>query len=130
MHKTFLRVAALLGAVTVALGAFGAHTLKGLVSDSAVNTFDTGVRYQFYHVFAIIIVAILYNQFSNKWLTWAGKLFIGGIILFSGSLYVLTFYAATVQPGIGWIGAITPIGGLLFIAGWICLFIGIKKPRA
>lgn len=128
MHKFFLQVAALVGAISVAFGAFGAHALKKMVSDVAVNIFETGVRYQFYHVFALAIVGILYRDFSNKWMLWAGNLFIIGILLFSGSLYVLTYFKATVKPNFDWIGAITPFGGLAFIAGWVCLLIGLFKP--
>src|SRR5689334_20870546 len=112
MHKSFLRTASLLGALAVALGAFGAHSIKGRVADAAVNTFETGVRYQFFHVIALFIVGILYKDFGNRWLTWAGDLFMAGIFLFSGSLYVLTGFMAAVKPGFEWIGIITPFGGL------------------
>ena len=78
MHKSFLRTAALLGALAVALGAFGAHSLRGRISDIAVNTFETGVRYHFYHVIALAMVAMLYKEFPNKWLRYAGDLFIAG----------------------------------------------------
>jgi uncharacterized membrane protein YgdD (TMEM256/DUF423 family) len=127
MHKGFLKTAAILGALAVGLGAFGAHALKGLVSELAVNTFETGVRYHFYHVFALALTGVLYRSFANKWISWAGRFFIIGTILFSGSLYVLTVVLAIVQPGLRWIGAITPIGGLAFILGWLCLFIGIRR---
>lgn len=127
MHKPFLRTASLLGALAVALGAFGAHALRGMVSDNAVSTFETGVRYQFYHVLALALVGIMYKEFANKWMVWTGNLFVTGILLFSGSLYVLTFFVATVKPGFGWIGIITPFGGLAFICGWFCLLTGITR---
>lgn len=127
MHKAFLQIGTVLGALSVALGAFGAHALKRMVSESAVNIFETGVRYQFYHVFALVITAILYREFSNKWMLWSGNLFIAGIILFSGSLYILTYLKAAVRPGFDWVGAITPVGGLAFIAGWICMLVAILK---
>lgn len=127
MHKTFLKTAAFLGALGVILGAFGAHQLKSMLSESAVLIFETAVRYMFYHVFALIAVAILYQQFSNKFLKIAGILFIVGIILFSGSLFILTYKEALVLPGLKWAGPITPLGGTCFIAGWICLAFGIKK---
>ncbi len=127
MHKSFLRTSALLGALAVALGAFGAHALRERVSDIAFNTFETGVRYQFYHVLALVMVSIMYKEFTNKWMVWAGHLFIAGILLFSGSLYVLTFILAAVQPGYKWIGIITPFGGLAFIAGWFCLLMAVLK---
>ena len=127
MHKSFLKIATMLGALAVILGAFGAHALKQVVSDNAVITFETGVRYQFYHVFALLTTGILYKDFSNKFMNYAGNLFITGIVLFSGSLYVLTFIVALVRPALNWIGIITPFGGLAFILGWIFLFVGIKN---
>ena len=129
MHKSFLRTASLLGALAVALGAFGAHALKGRVSEIATNTFETGVRYQFYHILALILLAILYKDFKNKWLLISGNLFIAGIVLFSGSLYALTFLSLSDSSAFRWIGVITPVGGLAFIAGWFCLLLGIIKTR-
>ncbi len=127
MHKSFLKTAALLGALSVAMGAFAAHTLKELVSEYAMSIFETAVRYQFYHVFALLAVGILYQQFGGKMLKWAGRLFILGIILFSGSLYALAVVKGAVLPGYKWLGPITPLGGLCFIGGWICLFIALLK---
>ena len=127
MHKGFLQTAALLGALAVALGAFGAHGLKKIVPPETVGTFETGVRYQFYHVFALIAIAMLYDKLNADWLRYAGIFFILGIVLFSGSLYVLTALKATNTVGLSGIGAITPFGGLFFIAGWIALFVAILK---
>ena len=84
MHRRFLIAASLLGALAVALGAFGAHALKGMVSDVAVNTFDTGVKYQFYHVLALTFVGIMYKEYPNKWMIRSWNLFVSGILLFSG----------------------------------------------
>ena len=130
MHKFFLQLAFLLGGVAVALGAFGAHALKRVAPEAAVNIFETGVRYQFYHVFALALTGILYRDFSNKWTLWAGDLFIIGIILFSGSLYILTWLKASSRNGLDWVGIITPFGGLAFIAGWLCMFMGMYKNAA
>jgi uncharacterized membrane protein YgdD (TMEM256/DUF423 family) len=127
MHKCFLKTAAWLGAITVALGAFGAHGLKEKVSADVFQIFETAVRYQFYHLFALLAAGILFQSFPNKKISTAGKLFIAGIILFCGSLYVLTYLEAIGNSSLLWIGAITPIGGLCFIAGWICLALGISK---
>lgn len=127
MHKTFLIWAALLGALAVILGAFGAHKLKELVPPETVSTFQTGVTYQFYHVFALLAVGILYAHMPSPQLVWAGRFFLFGILLFSGSLYVLTLLKATETVGLRGIGAITPVGGLLFIAGWISMLIGLLK---
>ena len=127
MHKGYLTTAALLGALSVALGAFGAHGLKKIVPPETVTTFETGVRYQFYHVFALLAVAILFDKFPGDWMKWAGLLFIIGIILFSGSLYVLTILKATNTVGLSGIGAITPLGGLFLIAGWVAMFVAIIR---
>jgi uncharacterized membrane protein YgdD (TMEM256/DUF423 family) len=127
MHKTFLAIAAALGGLAVILGAFGAHALKKMVADTAVTIFETGVRYHFYHVFALALAAILFRDFPGKWMHWAGVLFIVGILLFSGSLYALTYVKAIDRPGLNWIGIITPFGGLAFIGGWLCMLIGIYK---
>ena len=130
MHKGFLKTAALLGALSVALGAFAAHTLKGSVSTEALEIFETSVKYQFYHVFGLLAVGIIYKEFSSKLLVWAGRLFIAGIILFCGSLYILTATIASGATSFNWIGAITPFGGLCFILGWIFLFWGFRKKQA
>jgi uncharacterized membrane protein YgdD (TMEM256/DUF423 family) len=127
MHTGYLKTAALLGALSVALGAFAAHGLKKIVSESAVTIFETGVRYQFYHVFGLLAVAILYGNYPNQFMRWAGLAFIIGTVLFSGSLYLLTYKEAMSVNGLKWVGPVTPLGGLAFIAGWVMLFLGIKK---
>jgi uncharacterized membrane protein YgdD (TMEM256/DUF423 family) len=127
MHKSFLKTAALLGALSIAMGAFAAHTLRDMVSAYALQIFETGVRYQFYHVFALFFTGLLFKEFPNKLIRWSGYLFIAGIILFSGSLYILAIIKGVVIPGYDWVGAITPLGGISFIAGWVCLFLGITS---
>ena len=127
MHKLFLILASILGGLSVILGAFGAHGLKKIVSAESVATFETGVRYQFYHCFALFIVAILFEKFANKWMAAAGWMFIIGIILFSGSLYLLTYLKSTNAVGLRGVGIITPIGGLFFVAGWLLMLIAIVK---
>jgi uncharacterized membrane protein YgdD (TMEM256/DUF423 family) len=129
MNKNFLSIAALLGALSVVLGAFAAHKLKEIVSPDAVAVFETGVRYQFYHVFALLMVALLSEKFSNKWMIWAGNCFITGIILFSGSLYLLTALKAAESLHLKFVGIITPVGGLFFIAGWLFLWIGVTAKK-
>lgn len=130
MHKSFLVWAAVLGALAVILGAFGAHKLKELVPPETVSTFQTGVTYQFYHVFALLATGILFAQLPGSQLEWAGRCFIIGILLFSGSLYLLTVLKMTGNVGLKGIGILTPIGGVFFIAGWICLLSGILKLKA
>jgi uncharacterized membrane protein YgdD (TMEM256/DUF423 family) len=127
MHKGFLITAAILGGTAVILGAFGAHTLKTMMSDNDLVSFDTAVRYQMYHVFALMLAGVLYKEFNQKKLVWSGKLFITGIILFSGSLYLLTVLKLLHIEGYRWIGAITPFGGITFVAGWLFLAFSISK---
>lgn len=127
MHKRFLLTGSALGALAVILGAFGAHGLKEIVPAETVSVFQTGVQYQMYHAIALLAVAIIYERYANKLITWAGNCFLTGIILFSGSLYILTAIKATGTVGLTGIGAVTPIGGLFFIAGWLLLFTGVLK---
>ncbi|GAB3660451.1 DUF423 domain-containing protein [Echinicola sediminis] len=121
-----IKIAAALGALTVAIGAFGAHGLAAVLEKfGRVETFETAVKYQFYHTLAIFMVGILqHNNLQSKKLNASIYAFLAGIIIFSGSLYILS------TTGITWLGAITPIGGLAFILGWILVFFGIKsKPQ-
>jgi uncharacterized membrane protein YgdD (TMEM256/DUF423 family) len=126
MHKGYLRITAFLGALSVTLGAFAAHYLKSVLAEKEVLVFETGVRYQMYHSLALGLVAVLYKEYPNKYMQWAGTFFILGISFFSGSLYVLTYKNAYNIQGLQWIGPVTPLGGVLFIAGWLCLALGIK----
>jgi uncharacterized membrane protein YgdD (TMEM256/DUF423 family) len=121
-NTPFIRLAAILGALAVILGAFGAHSLERLISPDSLNTFETGVRYHFYHTIMIAIVTILLHFREIKIWRTAAWLFAIGILLFSGSIYLLSI-REIVNLG-SWLGPITPIGGTLFIAGWICLLIG------
>ena len=130
MHKGFLLIGAILGALSVGLGAFGAHGLKKVVPPETIASFETAVRYQFYHVFALIATGILFEKFPDKWMKWAGNCFIIGIILFSGSLYLLTVMKATDSVGLSGIGIVTPIGGLFFMVGWLLLFFALLKKKA
>ncbi len=115
----FLIVAgAVLGAIGVAAGAFGAHALEARVTPERLQTFETGVRYQMYHSLALIAVAWLASQWPTWHFTASGIAFLTGILIFSGSLYILVL---TDTP---WLGAITPIGGVAFITGWILLALG------
>jgi uncharacterized membrane protein YgdD (TMEM256/DUF423 family) len=129
MHKGLLKTGAILSMLAVALGAFGAHGLKKIVPPEQVNVFDTGVRYQIYHSLAILIVGILAEKFSSKNIVRAGYSFLTGIILFSGSLYLLTFFKAQGVVGLSGIGIITPIGGVVFILGWIFLVLGLRDSK-
>ena len=123
MNKTFLITAAILGALSVMLGTFGAHALKSRMNADTLQIFETGVKYQFYHVFALLVVAIVSQYMPGSFINWSGKCFIAGIILFSGSLYLLSYFKMVGNGQMNWLGAITPFGGLCFIAGWLLLAI-------
>ncbi len=125
MHKGFLKISFLFAATAVMLGAFGAHGLKKIISESLLQTFETGVRYQMYHAFGLMIAAILFKDLQQKRVAMACWLFIDGIILFSGSLYLL----AITEGKYPFIGAFTPIGGVCFIVGWILLFTSASNKK-
>jgi uncharacterized membrane protein YgdD (TMEM256/DUF423 family) len=121
-QKFFLAVAALLAFLSVALGAFGAHALRSKLTPDQLSVFEVGVRYQMYHALALIGVALASSIFPSIWMGLAAFSFIGGTLVFSGSLYLLVF------TGVRSWGAITPVGGLMFLIGWLCLVIAaIKK---
>lgn len=114
-ERLFLALGAISAFVGVAAGAFGAHGLKARLSAEMLAIFETGVRYQMYHAFALLFVAWASSRFSGSLLITAGWLFVIGTILFSGSLYLLSLTETR------WLGAITPLGGLAFLGGWLCL---------
>ncbi|MFC6633751.1 DUF423 domain-containing protein [Microbulbifer taiwanensis] len=118
MAKLYLLLAALLGATGVILGAFGAHGLRDKVAENLLEAYKTGVHYQMIHALALLGVALLIQQWGARAsLATAGALFALGILLFSGSLYGLTF------GGPRWLGPVTPLGGLMMIGGWVALFV-------
>ena len=116
-------VGAVAGAVGVALGAFGAHGLKTRVDADLLAVFETGVRYQMYHALALLAVGWAATRWPGSWVGAAGWLFLAGIVVFSGSLYLMTL------TGARWLGAITPLGGLAFILGWVSLAVAALKAR-
>lgn len=142
MPRKIVSIGILLAMISVALGAFGAHALKSIVSQDHVALFETGVRYQFLHAFALITLSLYagLNKLGHnhpgqikegqnnddtafsKGYTWAANFFIAGVFLFSGSLYFLTFRDFFPSPMIALIGPITPLGGICFIAGWMTWF--------
>jgi uncharacterized membrane protein YgdD (TMEM256/DUF423 family) len=125
LSKYFISIAAFLCALTVALGAFGAHALKAVLSPAALITYETAVRYQMYHVVALLITGILINKAvspkQQKLLRRAGLFFIDGIVLFSGSLYFIVAKPFLGIEGLPWVGVITPMGGLLWMVAWVLL---------
>jgi uncharacterized membrane protein YgdD (TMEM256/DUF423 family) len=127
MQKIFLIIGTVLAGLAVALGAFGAHGLKKVVSPENVAVYQTGVQYQMYHALALVLVGILSERILNSYLSYAGVLFVAGIVLFSGSLYLIVSLYAMNKTVPTAVGILTPIGGLLFILGWICLLVSLLK---
>lgn len=117
MTLNWFATGAFSGAVGVALGAFGAHALKTRVTADMLAVFEVGVRYQMYHALALFAVAWAAERWTSGWVSASGWLFLIGMVVFSGSLYLMTF------TGARWLGAVTPIGGLCLILGWIALAI-------
>lgn len=130
MHRKYIAIAALLGAFGVALGAFGAHGLQKITTDEKIlHGYQTGVQYQLYHVFALLAVAFLSDKISNRFLNWAANCFVTGILLFSGSLYLITILKIQESTALKFAGPVTPIGGVFFIAGWLFLFLSVVKNK-
>lgn len=121
LNKTFLLLGALSGAISVAAGAFGAHALRERVEPRLLEVFETAARYQMYHALALLVVGLVASRWPGNYTTYAGWLFVAGTVFFSGSLYAMTF------TGVRALGAITPIGGVCFIAGWLCLAMAVSK---
>jgi uncharacterized membrane protein YgdD (TMEM256/DUF423 family) len=115
MDRTFALLGALLAFLAVAAGAFGAHPLRGRLTPELLDTFETAARYQMYHALGLLAAAWVGVRWASAASTAAGWLFVAGIVLFSGSLYLLSF------SGVRWLGAVTPLGGLAFLAGWLAL---------
>ena len=124
MDRIFIAIGAVSGCLAVAAGAFGAHALRARLGADMLDVVQTGVTYQMYHALALIGVGILLARFSSDgsaWLSVSGWLFLAGSILFSGSLYLLAL------SGTPWLGAITPLGGVAFLVGWLALAIGVLR---
>ena len=119
-NRMILTAGAIFMALAIVLGAFGAHALKDSLSPEMMKIYQTGVEYQFNNALGLLIIGLIGFHIHSKYIKWSGMLISIGIILFSGSLYILSL------SGIHWIGAITPIGGVSFIAGWICLVLAIR----
>ncbi|MBA2746533.1 MAG: DUF423 domain-containing protein [Flavisolibacter sp.] len=127
MYKIFLVIGTVLGGLGVALGAFGAHGLKKIVSAQTVATYQTGVQYQMYHVFALLMIGFFAERYFSSLVHYAGVFFIAGIVLFSGSLYLAVSLEAMNKQVPTLVRLITPVGGMFFIIGWILLLLGIIR---
>lgn len=115
MDRIFLLLGSVAGLLAVAVGAFGAHALRGRLGGDMLNTFEIGARYHMYHALALLAVAWVASRWPGPAASAAGWLFVAGIVLFSGSLYLLAL------TGHRWLGAVTPLGGLCFLGGWLAL---------
>lgn len=126
--KKIVITASILGAISIAFGAFGAHGLKEFVNEQTIDSFNTGVRYQMYHAIVLLILGLssMIPTKTKKQVYWS---FLIGIVLFSGSIYLLSM-KEILSIKVSFIGLITPIGGLLFIWGWVCLGHGIYKLKS
>lgn len=127
MSKRILVTASLFGATAVVLGAFGAHGLKSLIDQNALEIWAKGVEYQFYHTFALLFLYFFAAKRESKLVKLAYGFFTFGILLFSGSLYLLATRSILDIGFVNYIGPVTPLGGLLFICGWLSLFIAALK---
>lgn len=127
MQKIYLVIGIVLAGLAVGLGAFGAHGLKKVVSPEDVATYQTGVQYQMYHALALIFLGLLSDRIYNGYVTYAGVLFTAGVVFFSGSLYLIVSLHAMNKAIPKAIGILTPIGGLMFIAAWVCMLVGVLK---
>lgn len=121
MDRLFFTLGAGSAFLAVAAGAFGAHALRVRLGPDLLAVFETAARYQMYHAFGLIAVSWAAARWPGALPQWAGWLFLTGTVLFSGSLYVLAL------SGIRWLGAITPLGGLALLAGWICLLLSVRR---
>ena len=121
MDRLFFALGSASALVAVAAGAFGAHGLRARLAPDLLAVFETGARYQMYHALALLAVAWAVTRWPGPWPVRAGWLFAAGTMLFSGSLYLLAL------TGVRWLGAVTPLGGLAFLAGWACLLLGLLR---
>ena len=130
MNKKLIIIGAFTSMLTVIIGAFGAHGLKAILTTAQLNTFEIGVRYQFYHSFAILLSGILFFHFPSKKMITAGWFFLVGILLFSGSLYLLACRQTLGIDGWTFLGPLTPIGGIFFILGWGMIIVGVGTSKS
>jgi uncharacterized membrane protein YgdD (TMEM256/DUF423 family) len=121
MRNSTLSMGALLAGITIAMGALGAHALKDILNAAQLQTYETAVRYQMYHVFALLLIGILQNQYPQLTLGICKKLVLVGMLLFGGSIYLVLFLTHVSVPIPFWIYLITPLGGLCYISYWLLL---------
>lgn len=127
MQKIFLLFSGISGALAVMLGALGAHSLQELITVEQLQSYETGVRYQMFHTLAIVLVVLLYDKLQSKHLKYAVWLFVIGIILFSGSIYLLSTQDITGLNLSSYLWPVTPLGGIFFVIGWLFIFTAAWK---
>lgn len=123
VDRLFFGVGALSALISVAAGAFGAHALRARLTPELLAVFETAARYQMYHALGLLAVAWATTRWPGALPVWAGWLFVAGTVLFSGSLYILAL------TGTPWWGAVTPLGGVAFLAGWLCLVLAVRDRK-
>ena len=120
--RSIIAAGAVFMALAVVFGAFGAHIVQDMLTPDRFEVYKTGVEYHFYHSLGLLLIGVIMMKMpGNRWLVWSGYSLMAGILIFSGSLYVLTL------TDTGWLGAVTPLGGVAFILGWIFLAVGVLK---
>lgn len=129
MHRMFFKVAAVFAMLSVALGAFGAHLFKKILTPEHLNSFHTGVDYQMTHSLGLFVVGMMYRHYANKKMKLAGQFFIAGMVLFSGSIYLWLLMHYLQVPYSSAVIMVTPLGGLLFILGWLFMLLAIPKRK-
>lgn len=128
LQKQLIQGGAALAGAAVALGAFGAHKLKDILDEASISAFETAVRYQFYHAIGLLAIGGMLRRLDEKTAKRVAQLFILGIIIFCGSLYIVSTRGVTFGDGVKWMGGLTPVGGASFIAGWVWLAYKGYKP--
>ncbi len=124
-----IQVGAFLAGIAVMFGAMGAHLLQNYLTEVDLDIWKIGTEYQIYHSIAILVTAAIYAQHDRKGLKWTYRFFLAGIFFFSGSLYSLALSDTLIGTRLSWMGAITPIGGIFFIVGWISFFLSFFRKK-
>ena len=129
MHRYLIRIGAILGALSVMFSAFSAHFLQPIMTAKEFYSFQTAINMEFFHSIGLMILGILGKRYPTPFINWSGIMFIVGIVLFSGSIFLLTLAGSIFDTKISMLGLVTPIGGLALFAGWVMLLLGIPESK-
>ena len=129
MHRYLIRIGAILGALSVMFSAFSAHFLQPIMSSKDFYSFQTAINMEFFHSIGLMILGILGKRYPTPYINWSGIMFIVGIVLFSGSIFLLTLAGSIFDTKISMLGLVTPVGGLALFAGWVMLLLGIPESK-